>query len=130
MYLCIMKTFKIQAGTYDFTINVCITSDRKKALKFIRFKFENKICFSENDFDAKGKMFYREGWSPVIWLPKIPKTPREHGTVNHEIFHGVYYILSWAGIKLSESSEEAFCHLIGHMTTQFYEKIKKNGHTR
>src|SRR4029078_10279245 len=121
-----MLTFKILGGTYDIHVDVCITDDKQRALKYIKKKLNKS--FHESDF-GRGNFFF-SGSSSVIWVPRIPKTPREHGTVGHEIFHAVYHILSWASVNLSESSEEAFCHLIGHMTTQFYNKIKKNGHTR
>jgi hypothetical protein len=119
----LFKTFKIHAGTYDFGINFCITSDLPRAVKWVNWKLESEYVTAE-DFDCLGKRIYRYGYCPIIWLPKIPKTPTEIGTAQHELFHAICDCMRWAGIHLVNDTEEAYCHLIKHITKQFFEKLK------
>lgn len=121
-------TFQVHAGTYDFGINFCITEDLVKAVRYVNWKLErpndHDAGVTKSDFDCLGKRFYIDGYCPIIWLPNKPKTPEEIGTLSHEIFHVVCDIMRWAHIPLSSSSEEAYCHLIKHITKSFLNKLK------
>lgn len=123
------KTFQIDCGTYEYGINVVITKDIKRAAAFVNSKTslptKDLLAANEEDFIALGKIFYRYGYCPVLWLPGIPKTPTEFGTLYHELFHAVCYTMKWANIPLSRDSEEAYCHLIKHLTRKFLEEISK-----
>lgn len=122
-----VRTFRIHAGTYDFSINFIITENIDKAVSFVNFKLglpsERTLIITKEDFDCLGKRFYRYGYCPIIWLPKKPETPSELGTAYHEIFHVVCDIMRWAVIHLTNDSEEAYCHLIKHLTKSFFEKV-------
>lgn len=120
-----MKKYLFHADTYDFQYYVVIGKDFEKITKFIALKL-NDDEFSYHFKDSRGACFYRFNFIPVLWLPKVPKTAREYGTFSHEIFHLVAYILNrWAGLKLElEISDEAYCHLIGKITTDILNKIK------
>ena len=117
------KTFQIHAGTYDFGINFCITGDKEKIVRWVNWKLETDYVRPE-DFDCLGKRIFRYGYCPIVWLPKIPKTPTEFGTAQHEIFHSVCDVMRWANIPLTNDTEEAYCHLIKHITKKFLEQIK------
>lgn len=117
------KTFHIHAGTYDFGINFVISEDKKRTVKYLQFKLGDSYI-NESHLDCLGKVFDRHGYCPIVWLPKKPKSPSEVGTLYHELFHIVCCIMRWANIPLSSDSEEAYCHLIKHITRQFFEKIK------
>ena len=118
-----MKKFKLHAGTFDVNYWVVIGTDYEEIIKFIRLKMQDSACtydFSE----SRGACFTKFNYTPVLWLPKKPRTPRDYATLNHEIFHMVFYILiSWAGLKLNEASEEAFAHQIGKCTADILEKL-------
>lgn len=118
------KTFNVHAGTYDFGINFCIGDDIDRAVKYVNFKFELGTI-TKDDFDCLGKRFFRYGYCPIVWIPKYPNTPNELGTISHEIFHSVCDVMRWANIPLTNETEEAYCHLIKHITKKFYEKINK-----
>lgn len=115
--------FQMDSGTYMYPINVIVGNDFKKCAKFANFKHECTDYVIE-DFDCKGCVFTRDGYAPILWMPRKPKTNEEYGTLNHEIFHIVYRVMSWAHIPLTESSEEAFCHQIKYLTQQFLNKCK------
>lgn len=58
-----------------------------------------------------------------IWLPEIPQTCRELGTLSHELCHATFHILCRADIPLLLSDnvgglgyeDEVFCYLQGHL---------------
>lgn len=120
----LFKTFQVHAGTYDFGINFCITPDTKRACKWINFKIEIADYVTTGDLDCLGKRIFRNGYCPIVWLPQIPKTPDQLGTLSHEIFHSVCDVMRWANISLTNDTEEAYCHLIKKITKNFFEKIK------
>src|SRR5688572_31393596 len=118
------RKFRMNYGTYSRFIDVIITEDRKKAATFVNNSQDRQLKLNEDDFDCLGKVCLKSKYNDILWLPRLPKTTEELGTVNHEIFHLVYWRLSCAGLQLSESSEEAFNYLISYLTTQFYKKCK------
>jgi len=58
-----------------------------------------------------------------IRLKSKPKKASEYGTLQHEIFHAIDFILRKIGISLSADSDEAYAYLIGYLTEKIYEKL-------
>lgn len=63
------------------------------------------------------------GGQTVIRIPHKIETFEQHGTLAHEIFHAVEFILRRINIKLSKNSDECFAYLIGYVTSQVYKYI-------
>lgn len=59
----------------------------------------------------------------VIRMPSVPVTPEGHGVLGHEIFHAVFSLMEFAGIKLSAKSEEAFAYMVSYLTMEIYRKF-------
>lgn len=53
------------------------------------------------------------------------KNPDHMGTLAHEIFHAADLILREKGLRLDDSSDEAWAYLIGYITKQFYSKYQQ-----
>ncbi len=123
------KQFYIDAGTYDFGINFCITPDLQKAVKFINYKLKlpnsDRLAIKTTELDSLGMCICSNGYCPIVWLPAYPITPQQFGILFHEIFHAVCDCMQWAHIQLTQSSEEAYCHLISHITKKFFETQNK-----
>lgn len=64
----------------------------------------------------------------VLWLNKLNNL-EDIGTLAHEIFHLVTYMLEYRGFKLSDESDEAYAHLTGYYMREIlnyaYPKQKK-----
>ena len=61
----------------------------------------------------------------LLWLKqKPPFTAFNYGCLSHEIFHCCSFILSRAGVKLCDKSEEAYAYLIGHVHEVIMDKIR------
>jgi hypothetical protein len=123
------KHFVIYLDIYDFYVHFCI-GDKDKTLKHVNKLLQlpdiqnNLAAFDLNHMDKKGLRFRREGYIPVVWLPRVPKTTEELGTLSHEIFHVTCDVCRHVSIPLTEYSEEAYCYITGYLTKQFWEKIK------
>lgn len=118
------QSFHIHCGTFDFGFNVILSTDKERCATFVNDKLETER-FSVLDFDCLGKVFFKGGYCPVLWLPSYPLSHKEIGTLNHELLHIVFEVTNWAGISLSPSSKEVFTHLMKYVTTQFYEKATR-----
>lgn len=53
----------------------------------------------------------------ILWLPDASRK----GTVAHEIFHAVCFIMEKVGIGFSNESDEAYAYLIGYLTDKVNE---------
>jgi hypothetical protein len=74
---------------------------------------------------GRGFYFFRDGYVPIIWIPRRPRTAREHATLAHEAFHAVSITLRrWAAIELTNDTEEVFCHSLGHVIATVLAELK------
>ena len=117
------RIITIEPSTFDMPVLVVITEDISKALKFV--KENNDSTAKIEDFEARAITFpINDGKPPVIWIPHMDGSPEDISIINHELLHANFSILSWAGVSLSDSSEEAFTYNYQFLTKQFYGKIK------
>lgn len=49
-----------------------------------------------------------------------------HEVISHEVMHAAHDILSHAGLRLTDSSEEAYAYLTGWLITKVYEVAHEN----
>lgn len=108
-------TFKhIHFGMFDFSI-AYVTGPKEGGRKFAEWKHE---CPHDAAPNARGICYWRPDYVPVVWVPRLPKTPREYGTLAHEMLHAVGWLSKWAGFRLDNDSEETFCHALGFAMTE------------
>lgn len=82
-------------------------------------EWHERICKSSLGVVAK----YERNLS--LWMPRPPKTAREHATLVHEITHLVMYISDMCGIKYTEDNDEPFAYLAGWVARKIFDKILK-----
>ena len=117
------RIITIEPSTFDMPVIVLITEDISKALKFV--KENNDSTAKIEDFDARAVTFpINDGRPPIIWLPHIDGSVEDMSIFNHELFHANFSILNWAGVYLSDSTEEVYAYNYQFLTKQFYGKIK------
>lgn len=108
-------------GIFDFDV-ICVIGDHKNLENYCRWKFEQKDFSLESEYEARGWCIYRRGYVPVIWIPRLPKTPREHATLAHECLHAVYHLFAWASIPMTRDTEEVVTHSMSHLITKILSK--------
>jgi hypothetical protein len=117
------RIITIEPSTFDMPVFVIITEDTSKALEFVKNNNNNSATIE--DFDARAITFpINNGKPPIIWIPHMDGSAEDISIINHELLHANFSILDWAGVSLSDSSEEAFTYNYQFITKQFYGKIK------
>jgi len=117
------RIITIEPSTFDMPVLVIITEDTIKALKFI--KENNDSSAKIEDLEARGVTFtVNEGKPPIIWIPHMDGSPEDISILNHELLHANFSILSWAGLSLSDSTEEVYAYNYQFLIKKFYEHIK------
>ena len=117
-----VREYKLHMGTFDFTI-VGIICDYKEAGKFVAWEFEDKefnLDAWDKGYEPLGKCFFRRGYTPVIWLPRQPKTARERATFAHEALHAVFHLFEWANLSMNRETEEVAGHALGHIVSNLF----------
>jgi len=111
---------RIHMGVFDYSV-ICIIGDYKKTEKYVRWKFDDKD-FTADDWDMgyvpRGKVFFRRGFVPILWIPRKPKTAREYSTLAHEALHCVYHLFEWANLPMSRDTEEAAAHSMAYIINE------------
>lgn len=114
-------------GTFDFQVNV-VWGDYESAQKYVAYKFEDEetdLTTYDKGYTPRGKCFHRTDFCPIVWVPGVPKTPREIATLAHEMFHAVCLLMDWASVPLTTSSEEVYAHAQAHLVTEALTAMKK-----
>ena len=106
-------------GTFDFDVIVLVW-DYKTALAYVSCKLDDKdtdLKLYDMGNIPRGKYFSRRGYAPIIWIPRKPKTAREHATYAHECLHVTFHLFEWANIPITRDTEEVQAHALAHLIT-------------
>lgn len=112
-----LKEIRISMGVFDFDV-ICVVGDLKKLEKYVCWKHEQNNFEVESKYGTRGLCIHKVGWVPIIWIPKKPKTPREHATLAHECIHAVYCLFDWANLRANSETEEVMTHSTAHLITE------------
>lgn len=112
-----LKENSVHMGAFDFSVTFVIGS-HSKLTKYIQWKFEDKDFDAEawnHGYEARGKCIYRRGYVPVVWIPTLPRTSREHATFAHECLHAIFHLFEWAEMPITRDTEEVMTHSMAHL---------------
>ena len=120
-----LKRIDVHMGVFDFTVTVVLGSyehlDKYVAWKFHDKKYIEIAKESNKGYEPRGKTFFRAGYCPIIWIPRKPKTPREHATLAHEALHAVYHLFDWVNLNANQETEEVMTHSMAHIINKVLE---------
>ena len=70
-----------------------------------------------DDFNGCNGLFTHneEANISLLWLPDVPTTVGEYGTLVHEIEHYVFYLFNRIGMEHTEASDEAYAYMLGYI---------------
>ena len=120
------KEIRIEMGVFNFSI-ICIIGDYKNCGKYIQWKFEDKDFNAEAwdmNYIPNGKVFFRQGYVPILWIPRKPRTTREHATLAHEALHCVYHLFEWANLSMTRDTEEVVAHSMAYIVNEVLTRSK------
>lgn len=96
---------------------------RKELMNYHKPNVAKEIAESIN-YDADGYTLYNsENGAFIVYMPKLPSTPKEMGTLIHELSHATNAIMEAIGVTLTESSEEAYTYCLGFLTRKVFEEF-------
>lgn len=110
-----LKEIKVEWDTFNFKVWCVIGSHR--CLPAYVMKRHRRI-YRGNDADDTGCYFpSRPKSGAILWLSKVPRTPKEHGYLAHEIGHAVIDMFASRNISIDSANDETFCYAIAHGVT-------------
>lgn len=62
----------------------------------------------------------------IIYLPTIPTNSKGYAVLAHEIFHAAYLVLDKAGVRCTDSSDEAYAYLIQFLTEKILTSLSSS----
>jgi hypothetical protein len=114
------QVITLEGDTFDLNVTVLITEDTAFAFKYVRENLDSTA--TSNDFDARGVTYGTvDGKSPIVWLPHT----NDISVINHELLHATINIMGWAGVPLTNDTEEVYTYEMQHLTNEFYKQINK-----
>ena len=118
-----LKEVCVHMGLFDYKVNFVI-GDYKKLNEYVSWKFDYKN-FMENESSCapRGMCCFRTGYCPIIWIPRKPKTAREHATLAHECLHAVFHLFEWVGLPVTRNTEEVMTHSMSHLITSILKNL-------
>lgn len=118
-----LQEVKVNFGIFDNSM-ICIAGPRERVVEYVRWKCEDPD-FDRDMSNVRGRFFQREGYVPIIWIPRKPRTPREHGTLAHEVLHVLAATFTdWASVPFTKDTEEVFCHALGSTVAAILEQLE------
>lgn len=65
----------------------------------------------------------------LVYMPNVPKTDADYGTLAHEILHAVFWITEKVGIEYSSKGEEVYTHLMQSLLQSALETLHEDAST-
>lgn len=96
---------------------VIISEDKEHVARALKYHHGE----THKDFDFKGTdaaCFFQNGKYPILWIQKLPTTPKEWGTLAHEACHMTVYILENCNVITSHADGETFAYMTEYIVEQ------------
>lgn len=117
------RTLDVHFGMFDFSLTV-IVGPHQGIGKYLRWKFEEEFPLDFDASRAHAMYFMSPNRSPVIWLPRPPRKPREIAALAHELLHAIRYMLTdWAAVPLTRDTDETYCHAMSFAMNRILEEL-------
>lgn len=114
-----IQEIDIAMGMFDFTV-VFLTGDYKTAIKRIGKIHDRKI--EPDERAPRGCCIWKDGYHPVVWLPRRPRTHEDYSVLAHECIHAVSKMFRWCGMDMNPETEEVLTHGVGHLVKTYLDK--------
>jgi hypothetical protein len=113
--------YEIQGTSIDLSVTILVTEDTAKAAAYVRDNLDTTAKGS--DFDCRGVTFPTQDGKPIIiWLPNL----EDKGVISHELFHATISKMQWAGISLTDDTEEIYAYELQYLTNQFNNHVRRS----
>ena len=115
----------INIGIYNTDIMVHFGSyDYLKEELISRFGLEDTLSILGGmniNSNILGRTVLLSTGNIILWIPNVPKTNKDKGTLAHEIYHADCEIMNKIDVPPCSENEEAYAYLIGYITSKIEE---------
>ena len=119
-----LKQIVVDVMIFCTEVLVLISEDQEHVLRAVKYHQKNNP--HTIDKGVAGQCWFEEERPPILWIKRFPKSPREVGTLVHEVTHISTYIMKNAGIPIDrECTDEVLAHLVGYITQQIIGEPEK-----
>jgi hypothetical protein len=109
-----MRSLWFYDEVYQQNIYILETCSAEQLQDFVRKTFHEPKYKSVRCFN--GRCVHRDGKGTIIALrDKFTFSPVDLGTLSHECFHAVEYIMEERGMRLVHETSEAYAYLLGSL---------------
>lgn len=112
-----MKTKIIQVPIYKTTLQV-LFGDKEEVKDTLvnEYKMPEHIADEFECENCDGMLRYVKPLNDYfLWMPNVPTTISNYGTLVHELQHFVFILLDNIGMQHTKESDEAYSYLITYM---------------
>ena len=118
------KLFIIKLVVYPFDVMIYFGKDQQPLYKELsKYISADEIQELREKQITRGNSVIFNNGASLIRMSNIPRSINDLATLNHEVFHIVFFILQKIGIELCPKSDEAFAYLIEYINKEIYKKI-------
>jgi hypothetical protein len=122
--------FIVNLVVYPFDIMFSIDETDEVLFKRLKkYKNTQKECESRLTMSntVKGRTVMLQSNQTIIRLRKQRLEHSTYGTLSHEIFHAITFILDKIGMTFNiDYNDEGYAYLIEYVTKEAYKNIKEN----
>lgn len=121
-----LRECRVHFGTFDFAF-YCVVGPAEDLPGYVAFRHGD----TEPEWvlagarGANGVYVLHGNKPPVVWLRAMPRSPRQIGTVAHEVLHIVRFMFEWVGMHLNDDTQEAYCHALQHGVTTILTELRR-----
>lgn len=118
-----LKEIRIDWDTFNFTV-WCVIGPHRCLQAYVK-KRHRRVYAAKSTADLGGLYFRsKPRCGGILWLGKIPRTPKELGYLAHEIGHAVIDMHAQRDLNLDSANDETFCYAIAHGVTAVLKGCK------
>jgi len=115
------KIISIELYDRDVMVHFGSRKELRKELAKHFPKAEAKEIAENFADEPLGRTLLLHSGQVILYMPKLPLSVADFGTLQHEIFHAAFFILDKAGITLASNCDEAYSCLIQFLTKRILE---------
>lgn len=93
-----LKIIRVNMGVFNTWVRIAV-GPAKNIHAYVRWA------------DRQPDFVYQD--SEIVWIPRKPRTPEEHGTLAHECLHAAFYLMDWLGMNANQETCEVMAHATG-----------------
>lgn len=117
-----LKQQIIDLSIFRTKILVIISKDKEHVLRAVKYQHGGSIFDNLNGSDAA--CFFEDKKSPILWIQRYPKTPKDYGILTHEACHISTHVLENCRVKTTKEDGETYAYLTEYIVEQILKKIE------